>query len=216
MLANSDVAEDEDLKNIAESTAAVGFLGTPHRGSKDMASVGEVARKAASIILDTNFTSLDALGLNKSDLERCQEAFSRMWRAYAFRVKTFQESSGLSSLNVGPLNEKVCSFSFNEVTLSYFLQGPVCSWTTQVVPDISSTLGDSREQAEALVGNYMEICRIPGPEDPNYESIVGELRRTYNSIVKLSERWMSKASPGTQISKVDCTTQDEAIESGAV
>lgn len=124
MLANSDVAEDEDLKSIVESTAAVIFLGTPHRGSKDMASVGEIARKAASIICDTSTASLDALGLKTSDLERCQEAFSRLWRAHDFRVKTFQESTGLTSLNVGLLNEKVCPLYLNAVTLGGVLPGP--------------------------------------------------------------------------------------------
>jgi hypothetical protein len=113
MLANSDVAEDGDLKDIVESTAAVVFLGTPHRGSKGMASAAEIARKTASVVLmDTSSTPLDALGLKTSDLERCQEAFSRLWRAYDFRVKTFQEGSGLTSINVGLLNEKVSPSSF--------------------------------------------------------------------------------------------------------
>ncbi|KAJ6032541.1 hypothetical protein N7540_003273 [Penicillium herquei] len=193
MLASSHMAEDEDLKDIAKSTAAVVFIGTPHRGSKDMASVGEVARKAASIILDTSSTSLDTLGLKTTDLERCQEAFSRLWRANDFRVKTFQESTGIIGLNAGLLNEKV-------------------------VPDISSTLGDSREQAEVLVGNHMQICRMSGQEDPNYDSLVGELRRMYNSISKLSDgarRTMSEASPRIQDSNGDHRAQYQTVDSGA-
>ena len=108
MLAYSDTAADEHLKDVVESTAAVMFLGTPHRGSKYMASVAEVVRKTAScLLMDTSSTALDALGLKTSDLERCQEAFSRLWRAHDFQVKTFQEGTGLTSFNAGSLNEKV-------------------------------------------------------------------------------------------------------------
>ncbi|MBE3050494.1 hypothetical protein IMZ48_49970 [Candidatus Bathyarchaeota archaeon] len=108
MLAISDTAADKNLRDVVESTAAVIFLGTPHRGSKEMASVAEVVRKTASLLLmDTSSTALDALGLKTSDLERCQDAFSRLWRAHDFRVKTFQEGSGLTGFNAGFLSDKV-------------------------------------------------------------------------------------------------------------
>ena len=112
MLAYSDTRTDENLRDVVRSTAAVIFLGTPYRGSKDMASVAEVVRKAASwLLIDTSSTALDALGLKTSDLERCQDAFSRLWRAHDFQVKTFQEGYGLTSFNVGVLFEKVNSLS---------------------------------------------------------------------------------------------------------
>jgi hypothetical protein len=91
-------AEDESLKDIVESTAAVVFLGTPHRGSRDIANIGEVIRKAASIVMDTSPFALDALALKNSDLSRCQESFSRLWFSYDFRVKTFQEGQGLTGM----------------------------------------------------------------------------------------------------------------------
>jgi hypothetical protein len=108
MLSASDVSDDLELRNIVESTAAIIFLGTPHRGSLDMARLGETARKIASAVrMDTSSTTLDALGLKTSDLERCQESFSRLWAKYDFRVKTFQEGLGLRSANIGALNDKV-------------------------------------------------------------------------------------------------------------
>lgn len=68
------------------------FLGTPHRGSK-AASVGEVARKAANLLLmDTNSRILDSLSLRNDDLQRCQYVFSSLWSKYNFQVKTFQEN----------------------------------------------------------------------------------------------------------------------------
>ncbi|KAJ9157383.1 hypothetical protein NKR23_g717 [Pleurostoma richardsiae] len=108
MLSNSDTSPDRDLKNVVESTTAVIFLGTPHRGSQDLAGLGDTIRKAASMIsMDTNRSALDALGLKNSDLERCQESFSHIWSSYDFHVKTFQEALGLTGVNIGPLNKKV-------------------------------------------------------------------------------------------------------------
>ncbi|KLU87342.1 hypothetical protein MAPG_06342 [Magnaporthiopsis poae ATCC 64411] len=69
-----------------------------------------LANKGRSIIsalgFDTASATLDALGLRSTDLERCQESFSSLWRRYDFRVKTFQESLGMSGINIGPLNDQ--------------------------------------------------------------------------------------------------------------
>jgi hypothetical protein len=61
MLAHSYMSAENEPMNIVESTAAVMFLGTPHRGSKDLAGVGEMVRKVAcAIVMDTNSAMLDA------------------------------------------------------------------------------------------------------------------------------------------------------------
>jgi len=44
MLAGSAESGEKELRNIVESTAAVIFLGTPHRGSPDLAALGEWLR----------------------------------------------------------------------------------------------------------------------------------------------------------------------------
>ena len=124
-----------------------------------MAGIGETVRRVASTILkmDTSPAALNALGLKTTDLERCQESFSKLWRDYDFTVKTFQEGLGLTGVNIGPLSNKV-------------------------VPDYSSTLGDARERAETLQANHMSMCRFTGREDPNYRKVSGELRHIYSSI----------------------------------
>lgn len=100
---------------MVSSTAAIVFFATPHRGSLGFASVGLAARKAASLILmDNNASILDALGLKTTDIERCQETFSRLWRKYDFKVKTFIEGSGLTRVNLGLANEKVILDSAEE------------------------------------------------------------------------------------------------------
>lgn len=91
MLAISSMSDDEPTQDIVKHTAGVVFLGTPHRGSS-AAGIGEIARKAASMLMmDTNPRILDSLSLKNSDLERCQDTFSSLWRKHNFQVKTFQE-----------------------------------------------------------------------------------------------------------------------------
>lgn len=108
MLSASEQSDDEVFRQIVGATAAVIFLGTPHRGSLDLVHLGNMGRAVVGALgFDTTTAVLDALGLKTSDLERSQESFSRLWRKYDFEVKTFQESLGLSGANIGPLNDQV-------------------------------------------------------------------------------------------------------------
>ncbi|KAL6835384.1 hypothetical protein V8C40DRAFT_234261, partial [Trichoderma camerunense] len=156
MLARSSSSSETELKNIVESTATIVFLGTPHRGSQGVAALGEVVRSLVSSFgMETTPVILDALGLKTTDLIRAQEDFSTLWQKYDFRVKTFQEGLSLAKLK------------------------------KKVVPDHSSLIGDSRERAETLQANHMEMCRYSGKDDPNYHKVAGELRSMYHSILRL-------------------------------
>lgn len=158
MLALSSTSQPDELSNIVESTAAVIFLGTPHRGSPDLSALGAWARSVLSgLRFVTTSAILDTLGLKTTDLERSQEAFSGLWLKYGFLVKTFQEGYGMTKINLGVLGNKV-------------------------VPDTSSLIGDQREHAETLQANHMEMCRFSGREDPNFVKVVGELRSAYLAI----------------------------------
>ena len=77
-------------------------------------------------------------------------------------------------------------------------------------------LGDARENAETLVGNHMDIGRVTGSEDPNYDSIVGELKRMYRSIVEMKEEPMnaSKVLNGTRTGDMDIESGCSALELG--
>ncbi|RMJ15798.1 hypothetical protein CDV36_004507 [Fusarium kuroshium] len=159
MLALSATSQPDELSNIVKSTAAVIFLGTPHRGSPDLSALGAWARSVLSgLRFQTTSAILDTLGLKTTDLERSQEAFSGLWLKHGFRVKTFQEGYPMSKINLGVLGNKV-------------------------VPDTSSLLGDQREQAETLQANHMEMCRFSGREDPNFVKVAGELRSVYLAIL---------------------------------
>lgn len=106
--------DDPEILDIVTSTAAVVFMGTPHRGSEDMASWGEKGRKIASaLLMDSNSSVLESLGLDNADLERCHDKFIRLWGKVNFLVKTFQEGRALYGVRLGPLNEKVCPLEQN-------------------------------------------------------------------------------------------------------
>lgn len=111
----SDTSTIVEASDLAHSTAAVVFLGTPHRGGGQYADLGEAARKCASILLlSTNRRLLDALGLHNDDLVRNQNGFSRLWQKYDFQVKTFQESLPMTGINVPLLpTNKLVSTDFN-------------------------------------------------------------------------------------------------------
>jgi hypothetical protein len=183
----SSIEEDADLHDLIESTAAVIFLGTPHRGSQELAAMGEFVRHIASTFrMETASAILDALGLKSTDLERVQEFFSALWQKYDFRVKTFQEGLGLTGINLGVLGNKV-------------------------VPDYSSTIGNHRERAESLQASHKDMCRFTGFNDPNYRKFVGELRFIYHSIDELGARQirkvMSKKYPGSAASMISSTKE---------
>ncbi|KAL8303508.1 hypothetical protein RB597_005022 [Gaeumannomyces tritici] len=153
-------ARIEEARNVLESTAAIIFLGTPHRGSVSLARLGNKGRSIISALgFDTASDALDALGLRSTDLERCQESFSALWRLHGFRVKTFQESLGISGINIGPLND-------------------------QVVEGFSSLLGDDREKAETLHANHKDMARFFGPDDLNQARVVGEIREIYSQLAQ--------------------------------
>lgn len=145
------------------------FLGTPHRGSPEVAGLGEIMRSLVSALgMETAPTLLDALALKTSDLERAQEEFSRVWEIYDFRLKTFQE--GLSFARIGK----------------------------KVVPDYSSLIGDHREDAETLQANHLEMCRFSGPDDPNYRKVIGEIRSLYRSVTRLDSKGILSSGQGRQ------------------
>ncbi|KAK3380892.1 hypothetical protein B0H63DRAFT_474541 [Podospora didyma] len=152
VLRRSEASEEEEIKDIVRSTKGIIFLGTPHRGSPEMASLGEVVRRIISFVLrvDSNPSLLRALGADSPELELGRESFVTLWRKYNFRVKTFQEAWGVTGVNVGSLNSKI-------------------------VPDASSTLDDPREHAESIPANHMDMCRFRTCLDVGYRNVAAEI-----------------------------------------
>jgi protein SERAC1 len=164
------------------------FLGTPHRGSPDLANLGETARSLVSALqMQTSSAILDVLGLKTTDLGRVQESFSALWQKYNFRVKTFQESLGLTGFKISVLGEKV-------------------------VPDYSSLLGDHRERAETIHANHMDMCRFSGTESPGFRQVAAELSKIYGSFagVTKQEPWRE----GNKRRRLSHTAKSESKQKG--
>lgn len=185
MLGRSSSSAEDDLLNIVESTAAIVFLGTPHRGSPEFAAIGESLRSIVSSLgMETTPANLDALGLKTTDLERAQEAFSTIWNKYDFRVKTFQESLSMTGIGFGSLGNKI-------------------------VPDHSSLIGDVRERAETLQANHKDMSRYSGLEDPNYRKVGGELGFLYRSLVNVNSQPPIETNPSIERKKPSSRSSDD-------
>jgi len=109
VLRRSESSTEYEIQDIVKSTVGIIFLGTPHRGSPDLASLGDIVRRVAGATLriDSNAVLLRSLGVDSPELELGRESFYSQWRTFGFKVKTFQEAFPISGVNVGPLNSKV-------------------------------------------------------------------------------------------------------------
>lgn len=109
VLRRSESSDEFEIQDIVKSTIGIIFLGTPHRGSQDLASLGDIVRSVAGTTLriDSNAVLLRALGADSPELELSRESFFTQWRTFGFKVKTFQEAFPMTGINVGPMNQKV-------------------------------------------------------------------------------------------------------------
>jgi ankyrin repeat domain-containing protein 50 len=93
------------------STAAIIFLGTPHRGSSK-AGIAEVVRKIVSVSgFDTTDRNIRALQVDSTELELIHELFMKLYeqKDRHFKVLTFQEAKAVAGISYLKLNERVSS-----------------------------------------------------------------------------------------------------------
>ena len=80
---------------IYESTVAIIFLGTPHRGSA-LAGLGETVTRAAKLVLrESNSNLIGSLDFNSEILSNIQEEFRKMIIEKDIQLHSFRESRGL-------------------------------------------------------------------------------------------------------------------------
>lgn len=94
------------LTQIYESTKAIMFFSTPHRGS-DIAGWGLTMRNIIKAVCDTNPTILRDLDpkVDTGMLEELREDFATLLEARRLRIQTFQEAKGITAAK--GINEKV-------------------------------------------------------------------------------------------------------------
>ncbi|KAF3014152.1 hypothetical protein E8E14_000686 [Neopestalotiopsis sp. 37M] len=159
-LNQSAIQSAQDLRAVVESTFAAIFFGTPHRGS-DMAQFGETVAKAASILTGKPYNGniVRNLGRNNEILSNLRNDFEKlalqiMIERNHFESSTFQENKGYSSLP---------------------------GFQGKIVEDDACEMG-SHDRSDHINRNHMDMIRFYGPEDPEYEMVLGEVSRHIRRI----------------------------------
>lgn len=97
----------QDHLSLYESTFAIMFFGTPHRGS-GYANLGLMVQKIATATgMNANSTVLKSLVPNEQYLMMLQEEFTKILSTNTLSVDTFQEGKGYKSFGI--LRGRVCS-----------------------------------------------------------------------------------------------------------
>ena len=109
LLLSSDSGKETD-KQLCESTKAVLFFGTPHRGSS-FADLGETMRRIASALgFDTAKQNIRTLEIDSGMLEECQKRFQQLTLRRNIKIHTFHEARGMTGISYLKLNNKVIPF----------------------------------------------------------------------------------------------------------
>ena len=102
--------EDQDLRDIYQSTYAIIFFGTPHRGSS-YTQMGILARDiAVAAGFDARDTLLRSLKPDAEILSLLRQEFARMLHDRTFKIYSFQEGQGFKGTY--SLSRKVRHFLF--------------------------------------------------------------------------------------------------------
>ncbi|CZR52846.1 uncharacterized protein PAC_02723 [Phialocephala subalpina] len=158
MLLRANDSEKERERNIYESTNAILFLGTPHRGG-NFTEWGETARRIVSAVgFDTSRQNIRDLTIDSSTLEDYHERFLKLYNKRKFEICTFQEARGMTGTSFLSLNQKV-------------------------VDDVSSTFTGT-ETRYAIDANHIAMCRYSSKEDDGYRKVSRELRVLCGDIEK--------------------------------
>ncbi|KAL9045199.1 MAG: hypothetical protein Q9214_001726, partial [Letrouitia sp. 1 TL-2023] len=156
---------DKDLRDIYNSTFAVLFFGTPHRGS-DWVGLGQFLEKAVSALgFSTEDYNLKALQANSEILLILRESFAKMLDREAFFITSFQESQSFKSIK--GLNSKI-------------------------VENDSSGLDHKHERKQGINSNHVDMCKF-AKEGRSYTEYQDKVRREiYRHSERMSQESMEQ------------------------
>jgi hypothetical protein len=101
-------AYQKDFYSIFDSTVAIIFFGTPHRGADPQCMIKSVAESIIRLAgYDINDQLINSLLPSSERLQELREEFSKMVRMKDWRVYSFQESYGLRRLNGKKVRRKL-------------------------------------------------------------------------------------------------------------
>lgn len=120
MLLDSSLSDgDVELQQIVNSTAALVFLGTPHRGS-NWTGWGKIAASVvAATFFDVQKSNIENLDAHGECLSQLETSFGRLIYRRTFKIHSFQESKGMAGIR--GLNSKAGRLSLNLWQTAYCL-----------------------------------------------------------------------------------------------
>lgn len=169
---------DRDLRAVVDSTFAIIFFGTPHRGS-DYADFGRRVAQVVSVLAMRPYNDkiVSSLASNTEILTNLRKDFVNtvdyMIQCNQFESSTFQESKGFSG--VKGLTGKVRSSArdrHSHITLTVDFQ---------IVEDDSSE-GGRMDRNHHVNRNHVDMCRFFGMDDPEYDMVSAEIKRHLQRI----------------------------------
>ncbi|KAI9780640.1 MAG: hypothetical protein M1839_006581 [Geoglossum umbratile] len=186
MLLRASESDGTAQQDLCNSTQAILFLGTPHRGSA-YANLGEAIRRIVSIAgFDAANQNIRALEVDGGLLENCDEHFQKLRQRRGFEVHTFQEAYGMKGTSIFGLNE-------------------------EVVRDLSSSFPLESSRV-TINSNHMTMCRYSSRDDDGYYKVVRKLQGSCDQIKRLRE---AKAAE-ERANRLDKGEQFDAIDSACL
>ncbi|KAE8446926.1 hypothetical protein EG329_011557 [Mollisiaceae sp. DMI_Dod_QoI] len=147
--------EDQDLRDIYQSTYSIIFFGTPHRGSS-YAQMGVLARDiAVAAGFDARDSLIRSLKPDAEVLSFLRDEFARMLYDRAFKIYSFQEGQGFKG---------------------------IYSLSRKIVDDESSRLDDAREGRDFINANHMMMCRFRDKNDEGYNKVKSVVSKYMDEI----------------------------------
>ncbi len=154
-LIQSNQIEGTRLKDIAPSTFAILFLGTPHRGSKS-ASIGKVAHQITVVATKRpNLKLLQSLQRNSETLDRLGDSFSQLLLKYNIQIYSYREELE---------------------TRRFFV------FSTVVVEADSAKIGHGREEFGSIPANHSQMTKFNKSSNVGFKRVSAQLRRWIREV----------------------------------
>lgn len=175
------------LRNVFQSTKAIAFLGTPHRGS-DLAKWAKIPAKTLGVLKSTNTDLLSVLQTSSEVLRRISNDFLSM-------VRDLRERNQV-------------------LNITCFWESLPMPYVGTIVEKESASLAGYN--AISIHANHRDMVRFVAPEDPGFVSVLSELKRWIRDLERAPQANMTAdVSPKEpKQERIDCLQSLNFPESG--
>ncbi|KAI1737963.1 hypothetical protein F4680DRAFT_450360 [Xylaria scruposa] len=177
-LNNSVLKTDHDLRAVVESTFAIIFFSTPHRGG-NFVEIGKIAAGLASILTlrPYNTNIVTNLARNNELLRQLRQNFDSstvniMIKKSGFQSSTFQESKGFAT---------------------------VAGFRGKVVEDDAAEATGTYDRNDHIESNHINMIRFSGFDDPEYKKVIGEIERHMKRLRRAMDEEKSKLCESLEV-----------------